>query len=136
MILEAAGMQLQLLPERYSPTRALDVLYFYATVERLFAEWGEERRTHPEAPDNHERLLHFPEATALVPTLPTERARVGLSNYLSILRNTPIPEGAFVDALFCSRLVAALLSNSERLELILRGDESWEAVNPWEGILD
>jgi hypothetical protein len=72
----------------------------------------------------------------LIPALPTERARVGLTNYLSILQNTPIPEGSFVDALFCSRLVSALLSQPELLERILNGDESWAAINPWEGILD
>jgi hypothetical protein len=72
----------------------------------------------------------------LIPTLPTERARVGLTNYLSILRNTPVPEGTFVDALFCSRLVSVLLSDPDLLDRILSGDESWAAINPWEGILD
>src|SRR5207248_8189583 len=84
MILEAAGTQLHLPPERYSPARALDVLYFYRTVERLFSEWAEELRTLPEAPGNQERLIHLSEAAALVPTLPTKRAQVGLSDYLSI----------------------------------------------------
>jgi hypothetical protein len=135
-ILEAAGLQLDLLPERYSLNQTLDVLYFYNTVERLFAEWTSEIRTYSEVPGNRERLLHLQEASALIPTLPTECARVGLTNYLSILRNTPIPEGTFVDALFCSRLVAVLLSQPELLERILSGDESWAAIDPWEGILN
>jgi len=81
-------------------------------------------------------LLNLQKAMALIPTLPTERARIGLTNFLSILRNMPVPEGTFVDALFCSRLVSVLLSQPELLECILSGDESWVAINPWEGILD
>jgi hypothetical protein len=136
LLLEAAGMNLHSLPERYSPIQTLDVLYFYKTVERLFAEWTEEIRNDSQVPSNREHLLQLQEVTALIPTLPTERARVGLYNYLSILRNTPVPEGTFVDALFCSRLVVVLLSQPELLERILSGDESWATINPWEGILD
>jgi hypothetical protein len=112
------------------------VPYFYKTVERLFTEWTEEVTNYPEVPDNRERLLRLQEAKALIPTLSTEPARVGLNNYLSILRNTPVPDGAFVDALFCARLVSVLLSNPELLEHILSGDDSWEFVDPWGGTLD
>src|SRR5688572_26584952 len=87
LILEAAGMHLHLLPERYVSIQTVDVLSIYKTVERLFREWTEEVRTYPELPSNRDRLLQLPEATALIPTLPTERARIGLTNYLSILRN-------------------------------------------------
>jgi hypothetical protein len=131
-ILETGGTQLHVLPERYSPIRTLDVLYFYKTVERLFTGWTAEVRLYPEIASNQGRLVQLPEAKALIPTLPTERARVGLTNYLSILRNTPVPEGTVVDALFCSRLVSVLLSRPELLERILSGDTSWEKLNPWE----
>jgi hypothetical protein len=136
LILEAGRVQRHVLPEPYFPIQTFDVLYFYKTVERLFTEWSEGVRIDREVPGNRERLLQLPEATALIPTLPTNRARVGLTNYLSILRNTPVPEGTFVDALFCSRLVTVLLSRPELLERILNGDDSWLTLNPWEGILD
>jgi hypothetical protein len=136
LIMEANGTHLSLLPERCFPSQALDVLYFYKTVERLFTEWTEERKEYSEAKGNRERLLRLKEARALISALPTERARVGLTNYLSILLNTPVPEGTVVDALFCSRLVSVLLSEPELLDRILSGDESWAAINPWEGILD
>ena len=136
MILEVAGMYLYILPERCLPVHTVDVLSFYKTVERLFAEWTEEIRTYSEVPGNCEHLLQLQEATALIPTLLTERARIGLTNYLSILRNTPIPEGTFVDALFCSRLVSVLLSQPRLLEHILSGDESWAKIDPWEGVLN
>lgn len=136
MIMEAGRTRRHLLPEPYFPIQTFDVLYFYKTVERLFTEWTEEVQTYPEVPGNRERLLQFQEAQALIPTLPTEHARIGLTNYLSILLNTPVPEGTVVDALFCARLVAVLLSNPELLERTLSGDESWLTMNPWEGILD
>ena len=135
-ILETGGTQLQLLPERYAPIRTLDVLFFYKTVARLFTEWTEEVKSYPEVPGNQERLLQLPEAKALIPALQTYRARIGLTNYLAILRNTPVPEGIFIDALYCSRLVSVLLSRPELLERILSGDESWATLNPWEGVLD
>jgi hypothetical protein len=136
LLLEGAGLPLHFLPERYRPLKTLDVPYFYKTVERLFTEWMEEIKNYPEAPGNRERLLQLEEARALIPALPTERARVGLTNYLSILRNIPIAEGQFVDALFCSRILSVLLSQPELLEHILSGDNSWETSDPWEGILD
>lgn len=136
MILEVAGMPLHILSERCLPIQTVDVLYFYKTVERLFTEWTEEVRTYPEVLKNQERLLQLSKATTLIPTLPTERARVGLSNYLSILRSSPVPEGECIDALFCSRLVSVLLSRPEFLEGILSGDTSWLAISPWEGIFE
>src|SRR5262249_6859339 len=108
LLLEVGGLPLRYLPERHLPIRPLDVPYFFSTVKRLFEEWSEEVKNYPDCPSNQGRLLQLPEARKLIPTLPTERARVGLTNYLSILRNTPIPEGAFVDALFCARFVAVL----------------------------
>lgn len=136
LLLEGTGLPLHFLPERYRPIKTLDVPYFYKTVERLFIEWTEEIKDYSEAPGNRERLLQRQEATALIPSLPAERARVGLTNYISILRNTPIPVGTFVDALFCSRIVSVLLSQPELLERILSGDNSWETADPWQGILN
>ena len=136
LLLEGAGLPLHFLPEQYRPIKPLDVPYFYRTVERLFTEWTEEIKDYSEAPGNREFLLQLPEATALIPTLPTERARTGLVNYLSILRSMPIPEGTLVDALFCSRLVSVLLSQPELIEHILSGDTRWETADPWQGILD
>jgi hypothetical protein len=136
LLLEGAGLPLHFLPERYRPIKTLDVPYFYKTVERLFAEWTEQIKDYPEVPGNRERLLQLQQATALIPSLPTERARVGLTNYISILRNTSIPGGTFVDTLFCSRILSVLLSQPELLERILSGDNSWETVDPWKGILD
>src|SRR4051812_43806250 len=66
LLLEAGGMQLHLLPERYYPIQNFDVFYFYKTVERLFTEWTEEVRNYPEVPGNRERLLQLQEATALI----------------------------------------------------------------------
>jgi hypothetical protein len=136
LFLEVGGLPLHFLPERYRPVKPLDVLFFFKAVERLFTEWTGEVRHYPEAPGNRERLLHLEEATALISALPTETARTGLTNFLSILLNASLPEGSLVDALFCSRLVAVLFSRSELLEHILSGDDSWETSNPWEGVLD
>ncbi|MGE0529096.1 MAG: hypothetical protein AB7P49_18715 [Bdellovibrionales bacterium] len=136
LFLEGAGLPLHFLPEQYRPTKTLDVLYFYKTIERLFTEWTGEIKKYPENPDNRERMLQLQEAKELIPTLPTEQARVGLMNYLSILRNVPIPKGTFVDVLFCSRILSVLLSQPELLDHILSGDNSWETIDPWEGILD
>jgi hypothetical protein len=129
-ILETAGSELRFLPERYRPVQTLDVLFFYQAVERLFAEWTDEIRRLPEVPGNRERLLQLQEAEALIPTLPTGRARVGLANFISILLATPIPAGTFVDALFCSRLVAVLLSYPGLLDRILSGEA--ETVYVWD----
>ena len=136
LILEAGGMHLHLLPERYSPIQTVDVLLFYKAVERLFTEWNGEARNYPEIPGNRERLYQFQQATALIPTLPAESGRIGLRNFLSILLNTPVTEETSVDTLFCSRLVAILFSHSELLERILSGDDSWETIDAWAGILD
>jgi hypothetical protein len=131
-ILEAGGLRLHFLPERYLPIQPLDVLYFYQAVARLFTEWTDEVRNIPEAPGNQDRLLKLDEALALIPTLPTERARIGLTNFLSILRNMPVPEGRFVDSLFCSRLLSVLLSDSELLDRILSGEAGGEEINCWD----
>lgn len=136
LLLEVGGLPLHFLPERYRPVKTLDVLFFFKAVERLFTEWTGEVRHYPEVPGNRERLLRLEEATALIPTLPTATARTGLTNCLAILLNASVPEETFVDALFCSRLVAVLFCRPELLEHILSGDDSWEAVNPWEGVLD
>lgn len=127
LILECAGMSLHFLPGRYQPIQTLDVLFFYKAVERLFAEWTDEIRILPEAAGNRERLLQLREARGLISTLPTERAKVGLANFIAILLATPIPAGTFIDALFCCRLVSVLLSYPESLERILRG-EAEEAI--------
>jgi hypothetical protein len=136
LLLEVGGLPLHFLPERYRPVKTLDVLFFFKAVERLFTEWTGKVRHYPEVPGNRERLLHLEEATALIPTLPTETARTGLRTFLAILLNAPVPKGTFVDTLFCSRLLAVLFSHSELLEHILSGDDSWETRNPWEGVLD
>lgn len=133
LLLEGAGLPLHFLPEQYRPIRPIDVPYFYKTVERLFTEWSEEVKDYPEAPGNPECLLRLPEAAALIPALPTELARTGLTNYHAILRSIPIPKGTLVDALFCSRIVSVLLSRSELLDHILSGDNRWETTDPWEG---
>lgn len=78
----------------------LDVLFCYKAVARLFEEWRDEIKDLPEAPGNREGLLQLQEAKALIPTLSTERARVGLTNFISILLATPIPSGTFIDACF------------------------------------
>jgi hypothetical protein len=127
LILEAAGTHLRFLPERYLPVHTLDVLFFYKAVERLFAEWTDEVRLLPEAPGTRARLLQPQEAEALIPTLPTERARIGLANFISILLATSIPTGTVVDALFCCRLVSVLLSYPGLLERILSGEAEKDA---------
>ncbi|HTU90804.1 MAG TPA: hypothetical protein VMF69_12065 [Gemmataceae bacterium] len=130
LILETVGLQLYFLPERYQSIHTVDSLFLYQAVERLFAEWTDEIRCLPEAPGNRERLLRLQEAEDLIPTLPTERARVGLANFISILLATPVPARTFVDALFCSRLVAVLLSYPGLLDRILSGEA--EAVYVWD----
>ncbi len=130
LILETGGLQLRFLPERYRPSHTLDVLFFYQAVERLIAEWTDELRLLPEAPGNRERLLHLHEAEELIPGLPTERARVGLTNFIALLLASPIPAGTFVDALFCSRLVAVLMCYPGLLDRILSGEP--EAVYVWD----
>ena len=132
LILETVGLQLHFLPERYLPVQTLDVLFFYKAVERLIAEWTDVIRVLPEAPGNRARLLQLQEAEALIPTLPTERARIGLANFLSILLATPIPTGTFVDALFCSHLVSVLLSYPGLLERILSGEAEKDAIYVWD----
>jgi hypothetical protein len=131
-LLEAGGLPLHFLPERYRPVRTLDVLFFYQAVERLFTEWTDAIRKTPEAPGNRDQLLRLQEAMALIPTLPTERAQTGLANFLSILRNTPVPEGAFVDTVFCSRLLSVLLSDAELLQHVLSGEADGEEINSWD----
>jgi hypothetical protein len=130
LILESGSLQLYFLPERYEPAHVVDALLLYRAVARLFAEWTDEIRSLPEVPGNRERLLQLREAEALIPTLPMERARVGLANFIAILLATPIPAGTFVDALFCSRLVAVLLSHPGLLGRILGGEP--EAVHVWD----
>lgn len=130
LILETGGSELYFLPERYQAVHTVDVLFLYQAVGHLFAEWTDERRRLPETPGNRERLLHLQEAKELIPTLPTEPARVGLDNFISILLATPIPAEAFVDALFCSRLVAVLLSYPGLLDRILSGEP--EAIYVWD----
>jgi hypothetical protein len=130
LILETGSLQLRFLPERYQSVQTVDALYLYQAVGRLFAEWTDEIRPLPEAPGNRERLLQLQAAEALIPNLPTERARVGLANFIFILLATPIPAGKFVDALFCSRLVAVLLSYPGLLDRILSGEP--EAVYVWD----
>jgi hypothetical protein len=132
LILETVELQLHFLPERCLPVHTLDVLFLYRAVERLFAEWTDEIRRLPEAPGNRERLLQRPEAEALIQTLPTERARVGLANFISILLATPIPAGTFIDALFCCRLVSVLLSYPGLLERILSGEAEKDAIYVWD----
>jgi hypothetical protein len=129
LILESVSLELYFLPERYQSLQTIDALYLYQAVGRLFAEWTDEIRRLPEAPGSRERLLQLQEAEALIPTLPTERARVGLANFVTILHATPIPPGTVVDALFCSRLVAVLLSYPGLLDRILSGEP--EAVHVW-----
>jgi hypothetical protein len=129
LLLEASGLTLQFLPERYHPIQPLDLRFFYQTVERLFEEWTEQIRRRPEAAGNRERLLQLSEAEALLPTLPTKRARIGLINYLAILLATPIPAGTFVDALFCSRLVAVLLASPEAIDGILHAKPEDEIMH-------
>lgn len=128
LILETAGTHSRFLPERYLPIQTLDVLFFYKAVERLFAEWTDEAKNLPEAPGNRERLLRLQEAEALIPTLPTERARMGLANFLSILLAIPVPAGAFIDALFCARLLSVLLSYPGLLDRILSGEAEKDAI--------
>jgi hypothetical protein len=130
LILESVSLQLYFLPERYKPAHTVDALLLYQVVGRLFSEWSDEIRSLPEVPGNRDRLLQLREAEGLIPTLPTERARVGLTNFISILLATPIPAGTFVDALFCSRLVAVLLSYPGLLDRILSGEP--EAVYVWD----
>jgi hypothetical protein len=132
LILETGGMHLRFLPERYRPIQTLDVLFFYKAIGRLFAEWTDEPRSLPEAAGNRERLLQVQEAEALIPTLPTERARVGLANFISILLATPIPAGTYIDALFCCRLLSVLLSYPGLLERILSGEAEKDAVYVWD----
>jgi hypothetical protein len=129
LILETGSLRLYFLPERYEPAHTIDVLLLYRAVERLFAEWTEDIRSLPEVTGNRERLLQLREAEALIPALPTDRAKVGLANFISILLATPIPAGTFVDALFCPRLVAVLLSYPGLLDRILSGEP--EAVYVW-----
>jgi hypothetical protein len=129
LILECAGGNLHFLPDRFQPIQTLDVLFFYKVVARLFAEWTEEIRDLPEASGNRECVLQLQEAKDLIPTLPTQRAQVGLANFISILLATPVPRGTFIDALFCCRLVSVLLSDLESLESILRGEA--EEVITW-----
>jgi hypothetical protein len=131
LILESSGSPLRFLPERYRPVKTLDVLFFYRAVERLFTEWTDEVRELPEAPGNRDRLLQLQEAEALIPSLSTERARVGLANFISIRLATPIPAGTFIDALFCSRLLSVLLSYPGLVEGILRGETEKEAIYHW-----
>jgi hypothetical protein len=123
---------LRFLPERYRPIQTLDVPFFYKAVERLFAEWTDEERGLLEAPGNQERLLQLQEAEALIPALSTERARVGLANFISILLATPIPAETFIDALFCSRLLSVLLSYPGLVERMLSGEAEKDALYVWD----
>lgn len=129
LILDTGSKHPRFLPERCQPVQTLDLLYLYRAVARLFTEWTEQPRRLPESPGNRKRLLQLPEAEALIPTLPTELAQLGLANFINILLATPIPAGMFVDALFCSRLVAVLLSHPGLLDSILSGEP--EPVYVW-----
>jgi hypothetical protein len=106
--------------------------FFYQAVARLFTEWSNEVRPLPEAPENRDRLLNLSEAKALIPTLPNDRAKVGLASFLAILLATPIPAGTFVDALFCTRLLSVLLSHPGWIERALTGEAEKDEVYHWD----
>jgi hypothetical protein len=132
MILESAGWDLRVLPERYQPTATLDVLLLYRAVARLFVAWTERPRNLPDSPGTRDRLALLDEAESLVHATTTERVRVGLSNFISILLASPIPSGQTVDVLFCCRLVSVLLSFPGLLDRILSGEAEKDAVYHWD----
>jgi hypothetical protein len=132
LILEARGSPLRFQPERYRPSRTLDLPFFYQAVERLFADWTDEVRRLPEVPGNREQLLQLQQAEALIPALSTARAQAGLANFISIPLATPIPPGTFVDALFCCRLLSILLSHPGCLDRILSGQAEKDEAYVWD----
>jgi hypothetical protein len=98
------------------------LLILYQAFAQTVVEWEETLIDRPPFGDIDQKVINQSEALTFVDSLASNRARIGLRNFITRLRSMNLPQEATIDLLFCCRLLAPCFENYEGcLDNILSG---------------